>query len=118
MLGVERTAMISKLPKRVQNEIASLERKIAGLEAHVRELTTVHPADSNATLHPYSEHSIALPANPTIRHLLSDGQGYLETKFDGRTLNVRGVSTSTFDDFLIVPALRNEIVIEFRRDVR
>lgn len=113
-----REPRIAKLPAWAQSEFAGLERKIAALEGHVKDLTTVHPADSNATLHPYSEYAIALPANPTIRHLLSDGHGYLETKFDGKTLNVRGVSTSTFDDFLIVPALRNEIVVEFRRDER
>lgn len=117
-MAYTRGPRIAKLPQWAQTEFEGLERKVAGLEAHIRELTTVHPADSNATLHPYSQHSVALPANPTIRHLLSDGQGYLETVFDGKILTVRGVAKSAFDDFLIVPALRNEIMIEFRRNDR
>lgn len=110
-----RDPRLAKQPLWVQDEVSRLERRLAELE-DAYERATTPPQDSNATLDPYSDFARSLPANPMIRHLIDDGNGYLETKFDGRKLTIRGVSNSVFDDFLIVPSLSNEIVIEFRRN--
>lgn len=112
-MAYTRDPRIAKLPQWAQSEFSGLERKVAELEDHIKRMATVQPEDSNATLDPYSDYSIALPANPMIRHHISRGS-HLETKFDGRKLNVRGVADSAFDDFLIIPSLSNEIVVEFR----
>lgn len=109
-----RDPRVAKQPQWVQNEVYMLEHRLAELEDAYQRATTP-PQDSNATMDPYSDFARPLPANPMIRHHIDDGNGYLETKFDGKKLTIRGVSNSVFDDFLIVPSLSNEITIEFRR---
>lgn len=109
-----RDPRVAKQALWIQDEIAKLELRLAELEDAYQRATTP-PQDSNATLDPYSDFARSLPANPMIRHLIDDGNGYLETKFDGKKLTIRGISNSVFDDFLVVPSLSNEIAIEFRR---
>jgi len=114
-MAYTRDPRIAKLPQWAQNEFQGLERRLAEQSLKLQALLD-GPSDSNATLDPYSDYSTPLPRNPMIRHLLDGCTDYLETKFDGKILTVRGVSNSGFDDFLIVPALSNEIKIEFRRN--
>lgn len=114
-MSYTRDPRIAKLPQWAQSEFERLERKVRDLTGALESVDS--PEDSNVTLDPYSDYSRDLPRNPTIRHHVDGqrGRGYFETKFDGEKLSVRGVADSAFDDFLIVPALANEIVIEFRR---